>query len=1089
MASEAASCPPAGFPLDDAAGPGHPAAAHAGQNLARRVGRGARPWSRRSASCAGCRPRVVVVLGGYASVAVRVGAVAVRGSRWCVHRAERPRRRAPTGSAAASPRRPRCPFAGTDLPRAVVTGNPSGPRSLADRAVPTATGRGAGAELGLPADRTVVAVFSGSLGSRAHQRRRARAAPTCGATAHDLADPPRGRARDFDRRVAAAQRRPAGRRARLPARRATRTAWSCCSPPPTWSCRAAGGTRGRAGRRRAARDPRAAADRAQRPPDRATPRASSAAGAAVLVPDDELRRRPARHGARRVLDARSDRLRGDGARAARTLGPTRRRRPGRRPRRGARAWLTALGLDLTHASLAVHVVGVGGAGMSAIAIVLAGMGHHVSGSDLKASAGLERLRALGVTVHVGHDAGQRPADVDAVAISTAIPERNPEVRRGPPSAGIPVLRRAEMLAAIAATRRTVAVAGTHGKTTTSSMLALVLREAGLRPSFVIGGDVNEVGTGAVWGDGDRLRGRGRRERRHLPRARRAAPSSSPTSSPTTSTTTAASRRSRRRSTGSSPRRPGPRVLCADDERGRRAGARASARVTYGTAAEADYRIVDVRGGRGVGPTSPSCTDGRRAGPRSPAARRRPQRRATPPPPGRGAGARRAVRGGGGRARPLRRAWPAASSTGARPRGVTFVDDYAHLPTEVAGRARPRPRGRLAPGRRASSSRTATAAPRRSGADFADAFGGADVLVLTDVYAAGEAPRPGVSGKLVVDAVLDAHPWQRVAYLPRRADLVGYLAGELRPGDLCSRWAPATSRSLPDEVLARLRPGGRSRERRRPRLGRPARRRGPARDVPLGPLDHLPRRRPGGAWSVEVADADELAERRPCRARHGRPHARGREGLEPARGRRRASPASRSLLGDRLRRDRPDGAPCVRAGAAVQPAGAGPPHRGRGAHRARVGGRRARIGRRRGAHERRRARLRHGRHPRRGSASSTCATGEDGEVPASALDLGYRRSALASTQVVVCGRVRPRGRRPRPRPRRARATSCAGGASTSRVARTPARCSPTRPATRRAGSSTAAGAKGLRVGSAEVSPKHANFIQADDGRQRPTTCSR
>src|SRR5207302_526235 len=103
------------------------------------------------------------------------------------------------------------------------------------------------------------------------------------------------------------------------------------------------------------------------------------------------------------------------------------------------------------------------------------------------------------TVHVGH----RPdhvGDVDAVTVSTAVPERNPEVRAAV-ERGIPVLTRAQVLAAIVAVRRTVAVAGTHGKTTTSSMLALVLVEAGLRPSFIIGGEVNEIGAGAVWDDG------------------------------------------------------------------------------------------------------------------------------------------------------------------------------------------------------------------------------------------------------------------------------------------------------------------------------------------------------------------------------------------------------------------------------------------------------------------------------------------------------------------------------------------------------------------------------------------------------------
>ena len=122
---------------------------------------------------------------------------------------------------------------------------------------------------------------------------------------------------------------------------------------------------------------------------------------------------------------------------------------------------------------------------------------------MKGSAFLDRLRALGVDVRVGHDAAN-VGDVDVVAASTAIPPTNPEVVAAR-ERGIPVLRRAEILSAIVATKRGVAVGGTHGKTTTSSMLALVLVEAGVHPSFIIGGELNEIGTGAVWdGRGDLL---------------------------------------------------------------------------------------------------------------------------------------------------------------------------------------------------------------------------------------------------------------------------------------------------------------------------------------------------------------------------------------------------------------------------------------------------------------------------------------------------------------------------------------------------------------------------------------------------------
>ncbi len=119
--------------------------------------------------------------------------------------------------------------------------------------------------------------------------------------------------------------------------------------------------------------------------------------------------------------------------------------------------------------------------MSAIASVLAAMGHTVTGSDLKTSPALERLGASGVKVVVGHDAAH-VAGVEVVALSTAIPETNPEVTEAR-RRGLAVLSRAEALAAIAACRRCVAVSGTHGKTTTTSMLALILVEAGLAPEL------------------------------------------------------------------------------------------------------------------------------------------------------------------------------------------------------------------------------------------------------------------------------------------------------------------------------------------------------------------------------------------------------------------------------------------------------------------------------------------------------------------------------------------------------------------------------------------------------------------------------
>ncbi|HEX5587562.1 MAG TPA: Mur ligase domain-containing protein, partial [Acidimicrobiia bacterium] len=158
-------------------------------------------------------------------------------------------------------------------------------------------------------------------------------------------------------------------------------------------------------------------------------------------------------------------------------------------------------VQLDGGPLVVHVVAIGGAAMSGIATVLVAMGHRVSGSDLRDSARLGPLRDLGVDVTVGHDAANLPADADIVVVSTAITDDNPEVVAAR-ERGVRVLRRAEAQRAIVATRRAVAIAGSHGKTTTTAMLTLILRDAGWDPSHLVGGDVASLGATAAWRAGD-----------------------------------------------------------------------------------------------------------------------------------------------------------------------------------------------------------------------------------------------------------------------------------------------------------------------------------------------------------------------------------------------------------------------------------------------------------------------------------------------------------------------------------------------------------------------------------------------------------
>jgi UDP-N-acetylmuramate--alanine ligase len=155
---------------------------------------------------------------------------------------------------------------------------------------------------------------------------------------------------------------------------------------------------------------------------------------------------------------------------------------------------------MKHAIQHIHFVGIGGAGMSGIAEVLLNLGYRISGSDLVSSAVLQRLQGLGIQTQVGHDA-RHIAGADAVVTSTAVKSDNPEVVEAHRLL-IPVVPRAVMLAELMRFKQGIAIAGTHGKTTTTSLVASVLAQAGMDPTFVIGGRLNSAGTNAKLGAGD-----------------------------------------------------------------------------------------------------------------------------------------------------------------------------------------------------------------------------------------------------------------------------------------------------------------------------------------------------------------------------------------------------------------------------------------------------------------------------------------------------------------------------------------------------------------------------------------------------------
>ncbi|HEY2813336.1 MAG TPA: UDP-N-acetylmuramate--L-alanine ligase [Acidimicrobiales bacterium] len=442
----------------------------------------------------------------------------------------------------------------------------------------------------------------------------------------------------------------------------------------------------------------------------------------------------------------------------------------------------------------IHIVGVGGAGMSAIASVLASMGHTVSGSDLKESRSLRRLEALGVDVHVGHD-GALVDGAELVAVSTAIPERNPEVVAAR-ERGISVARRADILGAIAATRRCIAVSGTHGKTTTSSMLALVLVEAGLNPSFIIGGELNEIGGGAVWDDGDWFVV----EADESDGTFVALPAEHVvvTNVEADHLDYYGSIEAIEATFDRFLDAPGHKIVCADDP-GALALGRAHGALLYGTSESADVRIVDAKSER-AGVVFGIIRHGEALGEvRLPVPGLHNARNAT-------AAIAMAMELGVGfetcrqalaRYAGVARRFQFRGQAG----GVTYVDDYAHNPGKVRAVLDAAASGGwrrvvcvFQPHRY-----TRTAALWR---EFGSAFDAADVVVVMDVYAAGEQPQPGVTGKLIVDAVLEHRPWKRVAWLPRREDVLTYLAVELRPGDVCLTVGAGDVTSLAGDILER-----------------------------------------------------------------------------------------------------------------------------------------------------------------------------------------------------------------------------------------------------------------------------------------------
>jgi UDP-N-acetylmuramate--alanine ligase len=453
----------------------------------------------------------------------------------------------------------------------------------------------------------------------------------------------------------------------------------------------------------------------------------------------------------------------------------------------------------------VHFVGIGGAGMSGIARVLLARGATVTGSDAKDSRTTAALRALGATVQIGHDAAH-VGDVEAVVVSTAIREDNPEVRAAR-ERGLRVVPRAQALAALMGGRRGVAVAGTHGKTTTTSMLTVAAQACGADPSFAIGGDLNEAASNAHHGTGDLFVVEAdESDGSFLAYRPAAAIVTNVEADHLDHYGDEAAVHQAFEDFVDTVDRGGFLVVCADDAGARRLAGTARSRGvdvrTYGTSDDADLRL-DALTTSGATSRYQPVLEGRRL----PAV--------TLAVPGRhlalnsgaallmglglGLPEDRLVQGLGGFTG-VRRRMELKGTAG----GVRVYDDYAHHPTELDAQL-------LAAREVAGDGRLVVAfQPHRYSrtlafaTDFGRALAAADQVVVMEVYAAGEDPVPGATGATVADAV--PLPADRVAFEPSWSAVPGRLAERARPGDLVLTLGAGDVTSIGPEVLRLLTDG-------------------------------------------------------------------------------------------------------------------------------------------------------------------------------------------------------------------------------------------------------------------------------------------
>ncbi|MDO8587968.1 MAG: UDP-N-acetylmuramate--L-alanine ligase [Armatimonadota bacterium] len=447
-----------------------------------------------------------------------------------------------------------------------------------------------------------------------------------------------------------------------------------------------------------------------------------------------------------------------------------------------------------------HFIGIGGAGMSALAAVMRGRGAEVSGSDQKESDSTRRLRTMGIRVEIGHVAGNI-GDPELVVISAAIPPDNPEIAAAK-ERGIPVIQRAEMLGRLMDSYGSrIAIAGTHGKTTTTSMVSLIALGAGLDPTILIGGDVKAIGGNARLGEGDLF----------ITEACEAYSSFLYLHPSIAVVTNVDADHLEHHGTLENIKQvfvqflsqvdeDGCVIACADDENVRSILPFVTRRIVlYGVASDAEVRAdeVDVdspaasyslvRNGKAMGRVQlatpglqnvlnslAAAAVGLELGTEFPAIREALGKH-------RGAGRRFEILG--------------------EARGVLVVDDYAHHPAEIAATLTAARRGF---GRRIVAifqphlySRT-----KFFLRDFAESLKLADRQIVTDIYAARERPIAGVSAEQIVNA-MNRNGNKVGEYIPDKANIAEIVLPELRSGDMVIVMGAGDIRGVGEEILSRL----------------------------------------------------------------------------------------------------------------------------------------------------------------------------------------------------------------------------------------------------------------------------------------------